>query len=126
MKIYEGRRHDGRASVMVVDGDRVAPLPWRLDLIKHSPTGLEWGYGGSGPAQLALAILADAIDNDTARELHQQFKARVISCLERANGWSLTEAQVHYIAEGLRVEKTAGKGPSPFVHWRPDHGDAGL
>ena len=27
----------------------------------HSPTGFEIGYGGSGPADLALNILADAI-----------------------------------------------------------------
>jgi hypothetical protein len=26
----------------------------------HSPDGFEWGYGGSGPAQLALAILLEA------------------------------------------------------------------
>ncbi len=25
----------------------------------HSPTGLEYGYGGSGPADMALTILAD-------------------------------------------------------------------
>ena len=25
----------------------------------HSPSGFEWGYLGSGPAQLALAILCD-------------------------------------------------------------------
>ena len=27
----------------------------------HSPTGYEWGYGGSGPADLALSILCDRI-----------------------------------------------------------------
>jgi len=28
-------------------------------LWNHSPDGFEWGYGGSGPAQLALAIYQD-------------------------------------------------------------------
>jgi hypothetical protein len=37
------------------------PLPIRLDLRNHSPTGFEWGYRGSGAAQLSLAILADYI-----------------------------------------------------------------
>ena len=35
------------------------PLDSRRDLWNHSPTGFEWGYCGSGPAQLALALLAD-------------------------------------------------------------------
>jgi len=34
-------------------------LPMRLDLVNHSPSGFEWSYGGSGPAQLALTLLAD-------------------------------------------------------------------
>ena len=32
----------------------------RNDLINHSPDGFEWGYGGSGPSQPALAMIADA------------------------------------------------------------------
>ena len=35
----------------------VSRLPLFSDEINHSPTGFEWGYGGSGPAQLAYAIL---------------------------------------------------------------------
>ena len=60
MKRYEGRR-EGYAAIVTVDGRRLNP---RLDLWNHSPTGFEWGYGGSGPAQLALAILADHLGND--------------------------------------------------------------
>jgi len=51
VKRYEGRR-EGYAVIVTVDG---VPLNPRLDLYNHSPTGFEWGYGGSGPAQLALA-----------------------------------------------------------------------
>ncbi len=43
-------------------------------LIVHSPNGFEWGYGGSGPADLALNILAMFTDRKTAEELHQIFK----------------------------------------------------
>lgn len=42
------------------------PLPLRLDLWNHSPTGFEFGYGGSGPAQLALAILSDCCGDELA------------------------------------------------------------
>jgi hypothetical protein len=53
------------------------------DLINHSPNGFEWGYGGSGPAQLALAICLDAIgDPDMALRVYQEFKWRVIARLQ--------------------------------------------
>jgi len=60
------RRSDGRAEVWVEtrDGDigerrLLDPKPSQM-LYNHSPDGFEWGYAGSGPAQLALAILLDA------------------------------------------------------------------
>ena len=66
MKTYQGRR-DGAAVVVTVN-DR--PLNLRLDLYNHSPTGFEWGYSGSGPAQLALALLADHLGNGEAALSH--------------------------------------------------------
>ena len=35
-----------------------------LAVYNHSPDGFAWGYGGSGPAQLALAILLRATNPD--------------------------------------------------------------
>ena len=61
MKTYIGiRQQDGTLSVSV-NGQ---PLNQRLDLWNHSPTGFECGYSGSGPAQLALALLAEHLNND--------------------------------------------------------------
>lgn len=60
------------------------PLNPRRDLVNHSLTGMEFGYGGSGPAQLALAILADYTgDDELAVALHQDFKWAFIAPLER-------------------------------------------
>lgn len=42
--------------------------------VVHSPNGFEWGYGGSGPADLALNILLMYTDKETAKELYQIFK----------------------------------------------------
>ncbi len=55
---YVGRRYGGGVVVVRIatDGSQI-PLPPRFDVRNHSPSGFEWGYGGSGPAQLALAIL---------------------------------------------------------------------
>lgn len=47
----------------------------------HSPDGFNWGYGGSGPAQLALAILLEYYDDRLAVLNHQAFKWRQIASL---------------------------------------------
>jgi hypothetical protein len=47
------RRSEGGGAPVHVDGQ---PLDPRHDLYNHSPDGFEWGYHGSGPAQLALAL----------------------------------------------------------------------
>lgn len=105
MPVYRGlRRGDGRA-VVTVDG---VALPPRLDLFNHSPTGFEWGYGGSGPAQLALALLAAELGDDgRALRLHQGFKWRMIVRLDRDEPWSLTSAAIRDVAAELEAELAA-------------------
>lgn len=108
MKHYEGIR-EGYA-VMVTANNR--PLNPRLDLWNHSPTGFEWGYGGSGPAQLALALLADHLGSDNeAVSLHHAFKSAVVAQFP-GKGWTLTTEQIR---ETLQTIMAAS---SP-------HGDAG-
>lgn len=91
--IYQGFRFVGGPFVTADDHE----LPLRLDLFAHSPDGFEWGYGGSGPAQLALAILADHFGPDfegTAVRLHQAFKGKVIARLDRTRDFRLTRVEV--------------------------------
>jgi hypothetical protein len=53
-----------------------------LKVVNHSPDGFNWGYAGSGPAQLALAILLRAgLRPALAERLHQRFKAEHIQHL---------------------------------------------
>lgn len=90
MKRYEGHR-EGYAAIVTVNGE---PLNPRLDLWNHSPTGFEWGYCGSGPAQLALAILADHCkDDERALNFHQRFKWAVIAELSTRH-WMLTSDEI--------------------------------
>ena len=90
MKTYTGRR-DYHTIVVTVNSQ---PLDPRFDLWEHSSTRFEWGYGGSGPAQLALALLADHLgDDELALALHQEFKRVVIAKLSRPT-WMLTSDQI--------------------------------
>jgi len=101
MKLYRIRRNRDTHLVevdVVQAGQRVRPLNPRLDLFDHSPTGFEYGYGGSGPAQLALALLADAIGKpELAIEHHQRFKWQVIAGLDQ-------DQLVHEFTDGEILE----------------------
>ena len=90
MKLYEGVRTDA-GCVVTVDGRE---LPMRHELRNHSPDGAEWGYGGSGPAQLALALLADATgDDELAQSHYQRFKREVVAGFER-DRFLITQAEI--------------------------------
>jgi len=52
-------------------------------IVNHSPDGFSWGYGGSGPAQLSLAILLECVSEDDAIAYYQNFKWKVIAGLEQ-------------------------------------------
>lgn len=69
----------GGTPVYRVTEDGREELDPRLDLANHSPDGFSWGYRGSGPAQLALAILADSRDDSFAVKHYQTFKNKVIA-----------------------------------------------
>lgn len=49
--------------------------------VNHSPDGFAWGYPGSGPAQLAFAILANEFGPTLAKAHYQRFKQTVIGRL---------------------------------------------
>lgn len=72
--IYAGHRNrDG--SPTVTRTDALGALPRPLPHVgRHSPDGFQWGYGGSGPADLALSILTDALGPAVATACYQQFK----------------------------------------------------
>ena len=99
MKIYQGIR-EGYVVEVTVNG---RPLNPRFDLWNHRPTGFEWGYGGSGPAQLALGLLANHLDkDDEAVALHQDFKRTVITGLPHCH-WTFTTQQIQCAVAALRA-----------------------
>lgn len=72
-KIYRGE--PGGVVKVIPPSGRSRPL---RHVVLHSPTGFGWGYGGSGPADLALSILCDVLGKrpSTKRLYHGRFKAQ--------------------------------------------------
>jgi hypothetical protein len=91
MKVYQGTVTPNEMDWEVtVDG---RPLSPRYDLANHSPDGFSWGYAGSGPAQLALALLADYLGDKEAQRLYQDFKF-VIARLPQNECWKMTGGEI--------------------------------
>ena len=77
MKIYKGIRllpKEGyTASIKVtVNGKSLKHH------IIHSPDGFNWGYAGSGPADLALSILWDLLEEEPSKPLYMGFKFQFV------------------------------------------------
>ena len=112
MKVYSGTRvfdpesvTHGETSVVVQNvGDGPAERRPLTHISYHLPDGFEWGYAGSGPADLALAILADYFNEppelvlaalrsmwtprSKAAALHQSFKEGFVAT-EHRHEWQL-------------------------------------
>jgi len=101
------RDDDGHIWVGWYSYGRWHSLPLRLSVRNHSPTGFNWGYGGSGPAQLALSLLCHATRNpELALSLYQQFKRAIVARLHRRR-WHLSQRFIfRWIRQELEVDGT--------------------
>lgn len=99
MKTYTGSR--------TIDGIRVRvdgrALDGRYDLKRFSNGGFEWTYEGAEPLQLALAILADHLDDDAeAMRLCDPFMRKVVANLD--NDWELTGDDIDKVLASIKEE----------------------
>lgn len=103
MKTYHAARGPGGCTVKV-DG---APLNQRTDLRQHSTSGFEWGYEGSGPQQLALAILADHYGDDNRALTHHKVFMEVVISVLQTDQWNLTSEQIdNSFSQVVQVDMT--------------------
>jgi Family of unknown function (DUF6166) len=104
---YVGIRTGNGCEVWVSRADSVKRLNPRFDLRRHSPNGFEWGYGGSGPAQLALALLADWSGNSRfALKHYQDLKFKLVAGLPRRE-WELTGTQMRELVNAITAPRRA-------------------
>lgn len=98
MKHYYGDRHRSKVGPQDVfchteQGEKLLNPKLSQKLYNHSPDGFQWGYSGSGPAQLSLAILLDfTCDSERSLRLHQDFKRDKIAGLN--DYFILTEREI--------------------------------
>jgi hypothetical protein len=86
----------------VVDGRLVSKaLNPRLDEVNWSPTGYEYGYSGSGPSQLAYAMLRElGFDKETAQVSYFGVRDVLLARLGREIWkWEITEAIIRSTIE---------------------------
>lgn len=123
-RLYVGWRdplHALTRRVWVVEADgHVMPLS---HVCCHSPDGFEWGYTGSGPADLALAILQDVLAHsadkgkltgDWVREHYHAFKFSLVSLLSQKR-WLVPERTV-WMWKGFHEEAEEDE-PKAFLVW---------
>ena len=92
-RTFRGKRVEDVRLVEVARGDRVVLLPLKpsLQIAERSPEGFNWGYEGSGPAQLDLGVLYEVTGNVAlSQEFYQLFKIDHVS--QWSEHWEMRES----------------------------------
>lgn len=90
------------AGLVTIDDKYLSPAKSQK-AYNHSPDGFSWGYGGSGPSQLALALLLEVTNKETALKYYQDFKGEIIATLPQ------TDFEIELdIKEWLKKKKLKG------------------
>jgi len=64
--------------------------PYKLrHMIVHSPSDMSWGFNGSGPADLALSVLADYLGEAAAIPAHERYDHAIANQIGETGAWLL-------------------------------------
>jgi hypothetical protein len=98
-RFYSGRND----RVLVRENEQWRPLDPRLDLDRNGQSRFTWGRESAAGNRLAVALLADALDDDkTAVGLAGAFTARIIVMLPER--WTMSRARVLSFVEMMARE----------------------
>ena len=73
---------------VLLNGKPLSPIASQA-VYNHSPDGFNWGYGGSGPAQLALAVLLELYGKEKALGNYQSFKWKIIANISQGKNFDI-------------------------------------
>jgi hypothetical protein len=88
-------------------------------VVNHSPTGFSWGFAGSGPAQLALALLLELTTKEMALLWYQDVKWHIIAKLPQADFTLDSQEIVSFITSSVQAELVQGGRETPEGRSRP-------
>ncbi len=105
MKTYRANRKK-TGNLVFVGATTLSPKRSQA-VFNHSPDGFSWGFGGSEPSQLALAILLDlGVEDDMAVRFHQDFKWEFVANAPE-DGFTIKEEEVRRWLEP-RIKDASG------------------
>lgn len=116
--IYRGERHVGPTGQILgihVARDGRTLTPDRSARLTRNAEGLEWGYRGAGPSQLALALILDATDTPMlALRAHHWFANYVVSQWA-FDTWEITAGEIVERVMRFEAEERAALGQEPHL-----------
>jgi hypothetical protein len=110
---YEGVRTAESCKVVRWRGSKKAFLPRRLGVRNHSPAGFNWGYNGSGPAQLALALCLEVVPESDALKVYQSFKFSHVGRWS-VQRWTMTYEVLAELVNDLLKKRVLRDAPTLF------------
>lgn len=97
----------------------MSELDLRLDIVNKSPTGFSWGYSGSGPHQLAYALIADVYNVPKQKRSEEPLVSHLLAnaltseltgVIGQRSSWVISDTIVRTMVEkiGRQLEKLTG------------------
>lgn len=102
---YTLDKNDKKVSKVVVKHRPESPLVKLTHRVIHSPTGMSWGYKGSGPSDLAASIMANYLGlrgSDPSSTLYHDFAHDFVSQFNQDGWWSITSDVIEEWIKGWR------------------------
>lgn len=102
--------------VETANGVELTPLLELETSKRHSPTGFECGYGGSGPAELAFVLARWCLEDRGAKRrdaeriadpIHQLLKHLLVGALPREKSWHFKVEPLFDLVDALIGEDDA-------------------
>lgn len=95
---------EGPKEVRILGG--ILPLAPTLAYTKSAASKFTWGYGGTGPRQLAFAILLHFLGGETAQIYHSAFEHDVLMHTDYHNHLFLDSEDVKTYIEFKKAQKS--------------------
>lgn len=92
-------RGTAKTRTVYLNGTQLDPAK-SLAFHNHSPDGFNWGYCGSGPAQLALSVLMEVLPLEFAALLYVRFKDEIIANIPQDQNFEIDIDFMDWLEKG--------------------------